>query len=357
MSRELVKKGHQALVLINGDSDRVEHVGDEASIPVYSTQMRFFYWHRAPISSFFGWLFYVIPTVLRLRRFVKQQKIDIIAVHYPGAWAVHFMFLRLFFSIPYVVCVHGSDVHRNLMEHWSTRLGIGMIMCRSDCLVSCSEGLLMTARQNLRCKPRRTKVIYQGLNLEWGQVSDTAPPALPYIVSQGLPLEVKGGDILVKAFALIARDYPGVRLMIIGQGDHEKLGRLITELGIAKQVELAGLVPLTRIPTVFHQSLFGVIASRREGLPLAAMELQYLRRPVIATSVGGLPECIEDGVTGFLVPSENPALLAAKMKLLLDNEPLRAKMGEAGRRLVYDKFEVSRSVDAYLQLFEELVRS
>lgn len=356
MSRELVNKGHQALVLINGNADRIEHVGDEESVPVYSTHMHFFYWHKTPIRSFIGWLFSLIPTVLRLRRFVKKQNVDVVVVHYAGAWAFYFLLLRLFYRIPYVVCLHGTDVHHNLVEHWSTRAGIGMVMCRSDCLVSCSESLLATARQKLGCKPRRAAVIYQGLNLEWAQASDQPPPGSPYIVSQGLPLEVKGGDILLKAFAAIAPDYPAVRLKIIGRGDHEKLAQLVAQYGLAHQVELAGLVPLREIPTLFRHSLFGVIASRREGLPLAAMELQYLRRPVIASAVGGLPECIEDGVSGFLVPSENAALLAEKMKTLLDDEPLRVRMGEAGRRLVREKFEIGRSMDAYLELFEQIVR-
>ncbi|MFZ1684523.1 MAG: glycosyltransferase family 4 protein [Candidatus Zixiibacteriota bacterium] len=355
MCQELISRGHQATVLIDSESDRLERLPDVDTVPVYATRMRYFYWYKAPLKSFIAFLAYLFPTLFRLRRMVKDNNIDIVVVHFPGPWALHFLFLRMLFSIPYVVCIHGSDIHQNLLEHWSTRLGLGVVMRRADCLVSCSEDLLYIALRLLGSKPRRSRVIYYGLSHTWGNQSREVASSQQYIISQGLPLDVKGGDVTIKAFATISSDYPSVRLRIIGPGDQEELRKLIDKLNLGTQVDLIGLVPSNDIPVLFQQSLFGVIASRREGLPLAAMELQYMGRPVIATSVGGLPEFIDHDVTGFLVPAGNYDSLASKMKVLLDDEPLRMRMGEAGRLKVCNEFQITRTVDTFLELFGQIV--
>jgi glycogen(starch) synthase len=355
MSQELISQGHQATVLIDSESDCIERRADVDGVPVYAMRMRYFYWYKAPIKSFIAFLAYLFPTLFRLRRIVKDNNIDIVAVHFPGPWAMHFLFLRMFFSVPYVVCIHGSDIHQNLLEHWSTRIGIGVVMRRADCLISCSQDLLSIALRLIGSKPRNTRVIYYGLDRAWGGEAGAAVTSPSYIISQGLPLDVKGGDVTVGAFATIACDYPDVHLKIIGPGDQSELSALIAQFGLGHQVDLIGLVPLTDIPTLFQHSLFGVIASRREGLPLAAMELQSLGRPVIATSVGGLPEFIDHGVTGFLVPAGSTKSLADKMRILLDDEPLRSRMGDAGRLKVRNEFQITRTVDTFLELFGQIM--
>jgi glycosyltransferase involved in cell wall biosynthesis len=98
-----------------------------------------------------------------------------------------------------------------------------------------------------------------------------------------------------------------------------------------------------------------VHSTRADTFPLAVLEALASATPVVASSVGGIPEQVEDGVHGFLVPAGDPRGFAAAVDPLLADESLRARQGEAGARLVRQRFDLERQVDAYLDWYAELV--
>lgn len=149
----------------------------------------------------------------------------------------------------------------------------------------------------------------------------------------------KGMDILLKSFALLLPRFPGLRLKIIGDGpDRETLHHLAGELSISDVITWAGEIPRKEAIRQMKNMDIVVIPSRFEGFGLTAIEAMALKKPVIASNTGGLPEIINDRETGWLVPPEDPIALAKALTELIDNPALREKLGAAGRRKVGEKF-------------------
>lgn len=171
----------------------------------------------------------------------------------------------------------------------------------------------------------------------------------PLVVCAARLEAVKGVEHLVRAAALL----PRARVAIAGDGPLlEQLRELAVELGLSDRLALLGRV--TPVAPLLAAADVVVLPSRSEGLPMAALEAMALGKPVVASRVGGLPEAVEDGVTGVLVPPSDPdALAAALAELLGDPERARA-MGEAGRARVLEGFTAERMVAGYVELFASL---
>jgi glycosyltransferase involved in cell wall biosynthesis len=163
----------------------------------------------------------------------------------------------------------------------------------------------------------------------------------------------KGFDVFVRAAALVARARPDVGFVVFGEGPtRPSLEELIRREGLAGRFVLAGF--RQDLPAVLPGLDVAVSSSHTEGLPVAVMEAMAAGLPVVATAVGGTPEVVADGVTGLLVPVNDPAALAAKVTALLD-DPRRAAMGEAGRRRVRDEFTFAAMAERYERLFAAVV--
>jgi glycosyltransferase involved in cell wall biosynthesis len=97
--------------------------------------------------------------------------------------------------------------------------------------------------------------------------------------------------------------------------------------------------------------------SLEEGFPIAALDAMAAGLPIVATSVGGVPELIQDGRTGWLVPPRDVESLASKLRLLLNDQKLRLSMGAAGFDRVRDRFSNEQMVASFAQLYDELMHS
>ena len=145
------------------------------------------------------------------------------------------------------------------------------------------------------------------------------------------------------------------RLLIVGQGPlREEIEHQIIALGIEQFVDLLGV--RTDIPALLNAADAFVLASAWEGMSNALLEAAATALPVVATSVGGNPEIVLDGQTGYLVPPRNPDALAdAMLRLMNLPEPERLAMGQAGRQHIVENFDIERIVDRWEQLYLELL--
>ena len=141
---------------------------------------------------------------------------------------------------------------------------------------------------------------------------------------------VKGLPTLLKAAApLLAKD-EGVRLVLVGDGpDREALVSLAAGLGIAHRVCFTGA--LSNDPNLHHFFDISVLPSMSEAFPNTVVEAMAAARPVIASRVGGVPDAVEDGVSGLLVPPGDDDALADALQLLVSQPDERRRMGDAGR--------------------------
>lgn len=166
---------------------------------------------------------------------------------------------------------------------------------------------------------------------------------------------VKGLDVLLRAVPGLTARAPAAQLLIVGDGpERERLHALAREVDPGGRVVFAGAVPdaARLLPLV---DLY-VTASRREGLPLAVLEAMACGLPVLATRVPGHTDAVEDGVTGELVPADDPERLAAAAAGLLADAPRRAAMGRAGRERVAQRFDRARMIAEIADLYRAAAR-
>jgi glycosyltransferase involved in cell wall biosynthesis len=166
----------------------------------------------------------------------------------------------------------------------------------------------------------------------------------------------KALDVLVRASAQLATALPGVRVAILGEGtERPALEALIAELGVGSTVSLLGAWPHEEVADFVDAVDVGVLSSDFEGTPLAVLELMAAGKPVVATAVGGVPDLIEDGVHGLLVPPGRPVELADALERLLRDPERRAAMGAAALERQRAEFDFSRMVRRFEAIYDELV--
>jgi glycosyltransferase involved in cell wall biosynthesis/nucleoside-diphosphate-sugar epimerase len=153
---------------------------------------------------------------------------------------------------------------------------------------------------------------------------------------------VKGLPVLLEAVARLAKDRPDVTLVVAGDGpDRAKLEAQARRLGVSARVEFRGYQSQAQVRELLRQTDVFAMASFAEGVPVVLMEAMAAGVPVIATRIAGVPELVEDGVSGFLVPPSEPGAIAEKAVLLLDDANLRNRLGAAGRAKVEREFNVA----------------
>lgn len=167
----------------------------------------------------------------------------------------------------------------------------------------------------------------------------------------------KGHEYLLRTAKLVIEHYPQVTFLVVGRekynGDINRLEAITKDLGIQNNVIFTGfredVAALTSLFDVF------VLSSLAEGLPLTLLEAMLQGKPPVATSVGGIPEVIENGVNGFVVPPRDPELLAEKILLLLKNEALWAEVSPRATQTIQDRFGVQQMVKDIEEVYKEVL--
>ncbi len=166
----------------------------------------------------------------------------------------------------------------------------------------------------------------------------------------------KGVKYLLKAMIDITKKIPTVHLNITGSGpEKENLEELIKELKLEKKVSFIGQVPNKEIEWYYKISNILIVPSIcEEVFPLVGIEAMSVGRPVIASRVGGIPEWLDDGKTGFLVDPGNPPQIAEKVIQLFTNRKLMEKMGENGRKKA-EQFDIKNHIKKIETIYQEVI--
>jgi glycosyltransferase involved in cell wall biosynthesis len=164
---------------------------------------------------------------------------------------------------------------------------------------------------------------------------------------------VKGHASLVVAAKTICRDYPNAIFLLIGDGqERPKLERQVKEMGLEPNFLFLGA--RKDVPELLACCDLSVLPSESEGLPNSVLEAMAAGLAVVATSVGGVPELIENEVSGLLVPPNNPSALSTAILRLLQDESLRQRLSSAGRDCVVTRFSFLRLVETLETLYSKV---
>jgi glycosyltransferase involved in cell wall biosynthesis len=166
----------------------------------------------------------------------------------------------------------------------------------------------------------------------------------------------KGFDVLVEAAAVVGRMCDDVGFILYGEGPmRSSLEEQIRRHDLQGRVVLGGF--RSDLNTLLPGFDLAALSSHTEGLPVAVLEAHAAGLPVVATAVGGTPEVVLDGVTGYLVPPANPTALAERIVALVNDDSRRVEMGRAAIQRIHDHFTFSTQAAEYQELFTRLVPS
>jgi glycosyltransferase involved in cell wall biosynthesis len=292
----------------------------------------------------------------RLSRILKQLKPDIVHAHDPHGVAMAALALSMSTQLakPPLVASRRVDFHLrgNSLSRWKYR--------QVDCFVCASDAIRrMLVADGV--PEARAMTVHEGIDL--GRV-EAAPPAslheelwlphhAPLVGNVAALVPHKGQRHLVESAMAVLPQLPDVRFIIAGEGElRPVLERQIREHHLEKHVLLAGFRP--DVLSVHKAFDIFVMSSVTEGLGTSLLDAMACAKPVVATSVGGIPEVVVDGETGFLVPPRDHEAMARAIVMLLKDEALRTRMGEAGRTRARVKFSAERMVQDTLRVYQRV---
>lgn len=246
---------------------------------------------------------------------------------------------------PRVVISERSDVSSMRMNWFWGRLTAKLY--RQADLVTANSRAMVSHMRELVSPDKLAFVpnpawVERGYGIDRDYDSTTAP----ILLSVGRLVPEKAPDVLIEAFALCAKEFRECRLAFLGEGVLKPaLREQAARLGVAEQIDWCGLVN-DLLPHYSAAQVF-VLPSRREGTPNALLEAMSCGVPVIVSDgTAGLLEVVEHGVTGLVVPVNDPQALAAALCRMLSDAPLRRRLGMAARERVIE-YELSRSLASW----------
>ncbi|NTW32284.1 MAG: glycosyltransferase family 4 protein [Bacteroidetes bacterium] len=169
---------------------------------------------------------------------------------------------------------------------------------------------------------------------------------------------IYGQSFLIKAFAQLASEFSelSLKLLLVGDGSLMNKYKLsVNELGINNKVVFAGKAPYSEICNYHNMIDVFVNYSLNESFGVSVLEASACEKPVIASNIGGLPEVVNDGITGMLVPPANVELLFQTMKDLLLNKQKAINMGKQGRQWVKQNFDFEKNVNSMIEIYNQIL--
>lgn len=291
-------------------------------------------------------------------RAVKVFNPDIVHAHSTKA-GLATRFTCFVLRKPVLFTVHGwaFTEGRNIWERCLTAFAEYLAAKVTSKIICVSEYDRQLALRFKIAKPERLVVIHNGLDPRPFFTADgnffrqrLGLERLPVITFVGRIAPQKDLFTLFKAMKVLSE---GV-LLVVGEGELRPwVERYIRENDLMERVRFLGA--RSDVPQILAASDIFVLSSRWEGLPYTIIEAMMARLPVVATHVGGVPELVEDGVTGFLVPPKDPRALAEAIQKLLDDPDLRNKMGRAGQEKALREFTLDRMLRETERVYEEVL--
>ena len=299
------------------------------------------------------------------QRLLAQRRPALIHAHF-GIEGVYALPLARRLGVPLVTTFHGFDATLSTAALLASPAWAHYPLFRRR--LAAQGDLFLSASAFIRERllamgfpDARIRVHYIGVDCQAIRPRDPAEET-PTILHVARLVEVKGTEYLIRALAVLSPRHGAVGLTIIGDGPlRARLEALAARLGVANRVRFLGAKPHAEVLAEMRRAAVLVLPSVRtgtgrvEGLGMVMLEAAASGVPAIGSRIGGIPEGIRDGETGYLVPERDPAALARRLEDLLNDPEARRRMGEAARALVERQFDLGRQTAALEDHYESLL--
>ncbi|HEV2678445.1 MAG TPA: glycosyltransferase [Aliidongia sp.] len=299
------------------------------------------------------------------QRLLAGRRPALIHAHF-GVEGVYALPLAARLNIPLVTTFHGFDATLSTAAllcspAWANYPLFRRRLARQGDLFLCASSFIRERVLAMGFPEARTRVHYIGVDCQAIRPRDPAEET-PTILHVARLVEVKGTQYLIRAVGALAARHGNVQLVIVGDGPlHRSLQDLAKSLGLEGRVKFLGALPHRQVVTWMRQAAVLVLPSVRtstgrvEGLGMVLLEAAASGVPAVGSRIGGIPEGIIDGETGFLVSERDPAALASRLNDLLDDPALRRRMGAAARALVERQFDIRRQTGTLEDLYDAVL--
>jgi len=308
------------------------------------------------LKRYLGNRFDYFLNIFRLKKILCSLQPDLLHAQYATSYG--YMAARTGFH-PCIVTGWGADIFDSPKQPMMRRI-VNTALSHADAITVLSE---ITAREVRKLCGRDPLLIPFGVDTEKFKPGRKDDGKIRIGTIRTLTRKY-GVETLIRAFASVSERHPDVILDIVGDGElRQQLQQLTRDLGIDKKVNFHGFVSqqkdFDRYYSLLSQlDIFAILSVMdSETFGVAAVEASSCGIPVVATRVGGLPEVVQDGVTGILVGPEDVDETVAAMERLVADSNTRKSMGEAGRNFVLLHFDWKKSVDRMIELYNKLVNA
>ncbi|GAA4719574.1 O-antigen biosynthesis protein WlbH [Pedococcus ginsenosidimutans] len=293
-----------------------------------------------------------------LRRQLRAHRPDILNVHYASGYGTT---AALSGYTPSLLSVWGSDVFDFPR---GSRLKARLLRFNLNAATRLASTSNVMARHTQSLLPGAAAPFVTPFGVETGRFapSQHKAPSQGVVIGMVKALYPKYGvDVLIRAFAQVveaADDQRDIRLLVVGDGpERAELEALAQQLGLSGVVEFRGALPHRDVPEILRSLDIFVASSRldSESFGVAVVEASACGLPVVVTDVAGLSEVVEDGVTGYVVPRDDPGALALAVLSLVDDPRERDRMGSAGRATVEARYDWQRCLDTMVDAYQSTI--
>lgn len=291
------------------------------------------------------------------RYLTKLRGCDLVHIHMAsrGSFDRKRMFMKAAFlrGKPVVVHMHGSEFGVWYEKECGEAKRVQIRKAFDGCakLIVLSEEWRAFFIDNRICDPRKIVVLHNAVEIPVRPVDVCARQDVLFLGRLGAR---KSPDTLLRAAKTVLNHHPQTRFRFGGDGDVAKYEALARELGIADSCDFLGWTTGEQKEEAIRSCRVYCLPSRNEGMPMSVLEAMSYGLATIATPVGGVPQVIQDGANGYLIPIGESDLLAQIIDALLDDDALAARIGAAGRKTIVDSFGMESFVRGLTHVYEEV---
>lgn len=289
---------------------------------------------------------------LRLYKFLKKSKPDIVHIHgNPG----------LLFGVPAARCAGIENIvytcHFSQSGHsWLRHRLLGSLLSRTSARIAVSRAAQRVLVEEYHQPAERIQVIYNGVDTgRFAPSTRASRDGECTIGFCGVFRPEKQIPLLIRSVASMRRSGIGVKLLLVGDGPELRVCQeTVADCGIRESVVFAGSQVDVQ-PFLAQMDIF-VLPSREEAMPVALLEAMAQGCAAVGSNVGGIPEVIEDGFSGELVPSGNEFALTESLRRLVQDRELREQYGRAARARIENHFSLPAMMESYADLYQRLMQ-